>query len=71
MKTAQPTKRVYYRERSNDRAFEKKHVISVRVDDEMLQKLSQLRTILATRIGVRETTMSTALAYCITTANAS
>jgi hypothetical protein len=67
---ANPANRVYYRERSTDRAFKKGHVISVRVDDEMFQKVNTLRKALATRIGVRETTMSTALAYCISTAKA-
>jgi hypothetical protein len=61
---------VHYRERSSEPAFKKGHVLSVRVDEEAFQKLNQLRKLLATRIGVRETTMSTALAYCITTAKA-
>lgn len=59
-----------YRERSDQPSFKKGHVISVRVDAEALDKLNHLRKVLATRIGVRETTMSTALAYCITTAKA-
>jgi hypothetical protein len=62
--------RVYYRERSADPEFKKRHVLSVRVDDEAFEKLTQLRKLLAGRIGVRETTMSTAIAYCITTASA-
>jgi hypothetical protein len=62
--------RVHYRERSTQPSFKKGHVISVRVDAEAFEKLTHLRKVLATRIGVRETTMSTALAYCITTAKA-
>jgi hypothetical protein len=62
--------RVNYRERSTGPAHKKGHVISVRVDHDMYEKLTHLRKQLAARIGVRETTMSTALAYCITTANA-
>jgi hypothetical protein len=62
--------RVHYRERSAQPAYKKGHVLSVRVDQEMYEKLTSLRKELATRIGVRETTMSTALAYCITTARA-
>lgn len=58
---------VYYRERSTVRAFKKDHVLSVRVDDEAYHKLSELRQQLAARIGVRQITMSAALAYCITT----
>lgn len=61
---------VHYRERSTQPSFKKGHVISVRVDQEAFEKLTHLRKLLATRIGVRETTMSTALAYCITTASA-
>lgn len=62
--------RVSYRERSTEPAYKKGHVLSVRVDQEMYEKLTHLRRQLATRIGVRETTMSTALAYCIATAEA-
>lgn len=62
--------RVYYRERTTRRDLRKGRVLSVRVDDEAFQKLTNLRKLLASRIGVRETTMSTALAYCITTAKA-
>lgn len=65
-----PHHKTYYRERSTEPAFKKGRVISVRVDDETFQKLANLRKLLATRIGVRETTMSTALAYRITTAEA-
>ena len=65
-----PQHKTYYRERSAEPAYKKGHVISVRVDDQAFQKLADLRKILATRIGVRETTMSTALAYCITMAKA-
>lgn len=61
---------VHYRERSNEPAYKKGHVLSVRVDEDAFQKLTELRRLLACRIGVRETTMSTALAYCITTASA-
>lgn len=61
---------VHYRERSADPAYKKGHIVAVRVDDEAFQKLTHLRKELAKRIGVRETTMSTALAFCITTANA-
>lgn len=60
---------VHYRERSTEPQFKKSRVLSVRVDDEAYEKLTQLRKLLATRIGVRETTMSTAIAYCITTAD--
>ncbi|MDB5617037.1 hypothetical protein [Tardiphaga sp.] len=70
MNHAHPANRVHYRERSTDRVYKKGHILSVRVDEDMFQKLTQLRKLLATRIGVRETTMSTALAYCIATANA-
>lgn len=70
MNHAHPNNRVYYRERSTDHDHKKGHVLSVRVDEDMFQKLSELRKLLATRIGVRETTMSTALAYCIATADA-
>lgn len=70
MNHAHPANRVHYRERSTEAPYKKHHVLSVRVDEDMFRKLSQLRKLLATRIGVRETTMSTALAYCITTANA-
>ena len=62
--------RVHYRERSVEPKFKKQRVLSVRVDDEAYEKLNLLRQTLARRIGVRETTMSTALAYCITTASA-
>ncbi|MGO4712138.1 hypothetical protein [Bradyrhizobium sp. 2TAF24] len=70
MNHAPSANRIHYRERSTDHACKKGHVLSVRVDEKMLEKLTQLRKLLATRIGVRETTMSAALAYCITTANA-
>ncbi|MEH2481919.1 hypothetical protein V1282_005276 [Nitrobacteraceae bacterium AZCC 2146] len=62
--------RVHYRERSTKPAFKKQRVLSVRVDDEAFEKLNLLRKTLASRIGVREITMSAALAYCITTASA-
>jgi hypothetical protein len=61
---------VHYRERSTDPVFKKGRVISVRVDEDAYRKLAELRKLLAARIGVRETTMSTALAYCIATARA-
>ncbi len=61
---------VHYRERSSDPFHKKGHVLSVRVDQDAYQKLSDLRTQLAARIGVRQITMSAALAYCITTASA-
>jgi hypothetical protein len=62
--------RVHYCERTTDPIMKKGHILSVRVDEEAFQKLTHLRKLLASRIGVRETTMSTALAYCITTAKA-
>jgi len=62
--------RVHYREHTTDPQLRKAHILSVRVDGETFQKLTDLRKLLASRIGVRETTMSTALAYCITTAKA-
>ncbi|WP_041559535.1 hypothetical protein [Afipia carboxidovorans] len=62
--------RVHYRERTTDPTTKKGHILSVRVDEETFQKLTHLRKLLASRIGVRETTMSTAVAYCITTAKA-
>lgn len=61
---------VNYRERSADPKRKKHHIVSVRVDNEALEKLTHLRKALAKRIGVRETTMSTAVAFCITTARA-
>ena len=61
---------IHYRERSTKPAYKKGHVLSVRVDEDAYRKLTELRKQLASRIGVRETTMSTALAYCITTARA-
>jgi hypothetical protein len=61
---------VHYRERSTEPTYKKGRVLSVRVDEDAYRKLTELRGLLAARIGVRQTTMSTALAYCITTARA-
>lgn len=69
MNPSHPTYPVHYRERSTEPSQKKVHVISVRVDDDAYQKLIRLRTLLASRIGVRQITMSAALAFCITSAS--
>ncbi len=68
MNAPRSTYPVHYRERSSEPPYKKGHVLSVRVDDEAYQKLTQLRSLLASRIGVRQVTMSAALAFCITSA---
>jgi hypothetical protein len=68
MNNAKQSTRIYYREKSADPEFKKQRVVSLRVDDEEFRKLTNIRKLLANRIGARDTTMSTAIANCITMA---